>query len=951
MTDHARQPHDIGLIRQALILMCEPGQVVELRALGVSTSNGYRPQTVSGYFNSLETLSEHAARLRSAKGIYITLNPVKPALLARAANHLRRAEPGDATADDVIELRRWVLIDCDPVRPAGISATDAEHAAGLARARIILEALSAEGWPAPLVADSGNGAHLLYRIDLPNDDTSRTLLKRVLEALAFRFDDEVVTIDQSVFNAARISKLYGTMTRKGDHVDDRPHRQSCIIDWPEHFTPVPTALLEALASSTPQPAVAQATGHHSRQASFSIDTWIAEHGLSVNGPQPWAKGRKWIFPVCPWNAEHANHSAYIIEHASGAIAAGCHHNGCHGKGWHDLREMFEPGYSRDRKISRATDAGEEATQAGNRPGLTQAQTLVQIGSQAELFRTAEGQLYARVLVNGHHEVLNIGERGSGFASWLIWEFHALKQAHPSATAVTQALEFLRAKARFDSPLRDVWTRVAWQEDTIYLDLANDAWEAVKITADGWDIVTEPPVYFRRAKGMLPLPHPDRHGTIQDLHTLINAKASNYDLKLIDGWLVHTLMPNGPYAVLAIHGEQGSTKSMLTKILRQSIDPNQSPSRLAPKEEHDLVISANNAHIVALENLSNLQPWLSDALCCLSTGAGFGKRQLYTDAEEAIFAAKRPVILNGITEVAVRGDLRDRCLFVVLLRPDGTQRKQEKDVWKAFTKQHPLILGAILNATSTALKNWATTTIEDLPRMADFAVWVEAASSSLGWQPHEFLATYTKNQADAIETEIEASPMASTIVEFLEAGKPVQAMLMKTLLEDLTAFRSKDGRPLPQKWPASAQAFSAALRRLGPALTAKGVVIELHEKDKDGRKISLSMEPKDETTNSGDELGDELSVVTNSDSDIVTTPGLDCGEKSHLGDEGDELSPQCSAPPFRVACTKKEGEEKIEENREADPPIEKVAETSSPSSPASPAPSTRERNGWIWLTHP
>jgi hypothetical protein len=140
-------------------------------------------------------------------------------------------------------------IDCDPVHPSGISATDAEHVAGLARAREIRETLKAAGWPDPIEGDGGNSGHLLYPIDLPNDDESRALLQQCLQALAFRFDDEAVSVDQSNFNAGRLWKLYGTVARKGDDTSERPHRLSRIIEAPDVMIPVPVERLEALASS------------------------------------------------------------------------------------------------------------------------------------------------------------------------------------------------------------------------------------------------------------------------------------------------------------------------------------------------------------------------------------------------------------------------------------------------------------------------------------------------------------------------------------------------------------------------------------------------------------------------------------------------------------------------------------------------------------------------------
>jgi hypothetical protein len=222
----------------------EPGQVLELRALAVSTPAYRRPHTVSGYYDDPEALARDAVRVApQARGVYVTLNPLNPALLARAANRLREVDERDSlTPDTEVLRRRWLPIDVDPRRPSGVSATEAEHAAAHARALEIRAWLAGRGWPAPAYADSGNGAHLMYPIALPAADGG--LVERVLKALAFRFDDAAVAVDQAVANPARIWKLYGTPVRKGDHVPERPHRLARLLEAPD---PAPEASREAPA--------------------------------------------------------------------------------------------------------------------------------------------------------------------------------------------------------------------------------------------------------------------------------------------------------------------------------------------------------------------------------------------------------------------------------------------------------------------------------------------------------------------------------------------------------------------------------------------------------------------------------------------------------------------------------------------------------------------------------
>lgn len=328
---------DANEVCRALRLLCQSRHVTELRVLDAVTSADRWPHTATGYFDDAGKLVAALDTIKSAKGFYIIPNAVKPALLARAANRLKKAGKGDSTGDNDIIARRWLLIDCDPQRPAGISSTDAEHEVAIKRAEAIRDALRHNyGWPEPIQADSGNGTHLLYRIDVSVNDDG--LLQHCLTALAAQFDDDDVKIDQTVFNPARIWKLYGTLACKGDNTPDRPHQMSRILCAPDPIQVVDHALLEALAAEAPA-APPREPQHVSKCRPFDIDSFIAQNGFDVDGPDPWQGGRRWVFrrsPMC----EHHDGAAFLIQHASGALVAKCHHNSCMW-GWHDLRTKFE----------------------------------------------------------------------------------------------------------------------------------------------------------------------------------------------------------------------------------------------------------------------------------------------------------------------------------------------------------------------------------------------------------------------------------------------------------------------------------------------------------------------------------------------------------------------------------------------------------------------------------
>ena len=335
----------------ALQFLAPAGGVFEVRALG--------DRTASGYFDAdhLEQAAKAIEALDAAgtySGIYVTLNPVNPALLSRRSNRIetRLGLKEATTADADIIRRQWFPVDIDPKRPSGIGSSDAEHAAALEVAGNVAGFLSEFfGFPAPVRADSGNGGHLLYRIDLPNDDEGRSLIERCLKGLGAAFDRSPtedrpgVEIDQTTFNAARIWKLYGTVARKGDNTSERPHRRARIIEAPEVIEVVPRETLERLAALAPEEEPRQAPRPRSSRSGPDLDEWLKEYGASL--PPYRAKNKPgfrsfYVFDVCPWDPSHRDRSAFMGQFNHGPQFAGCHHNGCSGNGWTELRALVEP---------------------------------------------------------------------------------------------------------------------------------------------------------------------------------------------------------------------------------------------------------------------------------------------------------------------------------------------------------------------------------------------------------------------------------------------------------------------------------------------------------------------------------------------------------------------------------------------------------------------------------
>lgn len=228
-----------------------------------------------------------------------------------------------------------------------------------------------------------------------------------------------------------------------------------------------------------------------------------------------------------------------------------------------------------------------------------------------------------------------------------------------------------------------------------------------------------------------------------------------------------LREKGPYPVIVVSGEQGSAKSTFLAILRALLDPNTAPLRALPREDRDLFIAATNGYVLAFDNVSGLPAWISDTLCRLATGGGFAVRQCYTDQDEVLFDAARPVILNGIEDIVTRPDLADRSIFLTLEAIPGERRKPENELWAAFEAARPQISGALLDVVAHGLRRLPETQLDKLPRMADFALWAMACETAL-WPAGTFGRAYSGNRDEAVENVIDADPVATAVCVMMAA---------------------------------------------------------------------------------------------------------------------------------------------------------------------------------------
>jgi hypothetical protein len=548
-----------------------------------------------------------------------------------------------------------------------------------------------------------------------------------------------------------------------------------------------------------------------------------------------------------------------------------------------IRDELEQIAAETAPLDRDQDTGDDAddeephTRKSADEGITenrksrepsQSEALIKLGEAATYSRTPEGKAYARIRVGDHDEVYAV--RNKAFKQWLTHLFYVHgRRTAPSSEAMQSALSTLEAKAAVEGEVVQVHLRVAGVNGsdgpTLYLDLVDECWRAVEVNAQGWEVVENPPVLFRRTNTMRPLPEPTRGGSIDDLRQFVNV-GSEDDFRLFVAVLCAYLRPTGPYPVLVIQGEQGSAKSTTTRIVGRLIDPS-SILRSPPHSVRDLMIAANLAWVMTMDNLSGLPAPMSDALCRLATGGGCAFRTLYSDDEETVFDAMRPIVLNGIDDIAERTDLLDRSVVLNLRRITPGQRLTEQEFWGRFDALAPTILGALLDAVEGGLREMPNVHPDRSPRMADFARFGEAVGRALGWGEGALLAAFERNQSTASVTVLEACPVVSAVLRLMShqvawSGTATELLERLRKLADESTVRNKE-------WPQKPNVLSNKLKRIAPALRAEGIEIEFGHSGK--KKIITLKKPQP-----------EIACNSSSASTVSTAGGINGLSSNSLG---------------------------------------------------------------------
>ena len=467
---------------------------------------------------------------------------------------------------------------------------------------------------------------------------------------------------------------------------------------------------------------------------------------------------------------------------------------------------------------------------------SQASALVMfIKERCELFHDQNQEVYAKDLAT--YETRRVESRA--FKDWLVSGFFEQTQKSARDQSVREAISTLSGLGRFMGECREVSIRVAAHSAGYYLDLGQKGnSRAVRIYPGGWECTDNPPVCFVRPETLRPIPEPIRGANLDTLWDIANIPESSR--LLVIAWLCECLRPDTPFPVLELIGEQGSAKSTTQTALRRLIDPNACDLRAIPKTVEDMYVSALVNWLASYENVSHLPPLMQDALCIIATGGGHAKRKLYTDAEETVLNVKRPIILNGISAAVTAQDLIDRAISVEM--PIISERFETTGLWHLFDERHSAMLGALLGLMAGALARLPTIMLpkEEQPRLIEFVRFGMAITEALGKNGSEFLAQFTVSRQDSIGRTIDASPVASAVLEWFEHHPLGRTDTAKALMESVAAHKSAQS----DAWPRSPKGFADALRRAAPALRQFG--IECRSLPKTGGIINWEIRPREKS---------------------------------------------------------------------------------------------------------
>ena len=804
------------------------GDYMEVRILNSSTG------TLSGYFNSAEDIYNAIRTLDGKYNIFFTLNQISTEIVARSQDHFTKYAK-NTTTDSEISKRKWILLDFDPVRPAGISSSEEELKAAKACAIKVRKYLSEKGFPEPVFALSGNGYHLLYSCDMDNGEQERETIKKFLEVLDQKFSDEMVKVDRANYNAARICKLYGTVSCKGDDTEERPHRRSRIVKAPENMEQVQLEQLQEIIDKIAPDSKQKKDSVQEKKSLWKhipVKKYLEEHNIEIAREKPYMGGTCYVLKSCPFNPEHTDTGAYVIEYPNGKICAGCHHDSCSDKGWKDLLELYPDKRMMPPKYKR-TDTDEENAVAT---------ILKDIEEEQHIFYHDRAETpYVRVNKDGITQYMEV--YGNDYKKYVRYMYYGRYQKAVQKDSLQRVLDTLAVKAQVEGEEIIPAYRCAYHDGKIYYYLADREQTVISIDENGYRVIAESPVPFIKKQNMSEQILPGK--SKESLKTL---GMKFWQFATADDRILHWVLvisrfiAEGSQPLVYYFGDRGSAKSTSMKLDKMIVDPSEIDIKALPKNISDVVAAVSNQYLVCFDNVSCISNELSDIFCIVATHGYYSKRMLYSNNEECAIKLNARVSFSGITNLSTKPDLIDRMVCLKLNRIDSSKRRTEEEIMEEFRKDLPHILHKIFQVLSKALPIYKNLNLEKLPRMADFAKWGYAIAEALGYGGERFLKIYDSNQSDLLENMVSEDSIITVLIEVMRKYRYFKGTVTE-LVTALTATAEKMEINTKVGWIRDASSLSRRLYENQSVLSMFGIMIK-RGKANGERYIELSMEDGD-----------------------------------------------------------------------------------------------------------
>lgn len=459
--------------------------------------------------------------------------------------------------------------------------------------------------------------------------------------------------------------------------------------------------------------------------------------------------------------------------------------------------------------------------------VNQAERLLKLALQYRLFHDEHKEAY--MFLDGEAVPLR-SKKIKQFLSHLLYKE---EKKIPNSDAINQAITTLEGKAIYENQKIPLHNRIAKYNDAFWYDLGYD--KAIKITPDGWEILAAPILFKRYSHQERQIATAMEGGDPREVFKFLNIGKDNQLLVLV--YIISCFVPDIPHPIFHPHGDQGSGKTTLCRVIKKLCDPSTIPTVITPRDNTELIRKIAHNHVCLFDNMSKLPSWMSDILAQACTGGGFSKRQLYTDDDDIIYQVKRAIGLNGINLLISKPDLMDRSILLHLERISPAGRMDEENFWESFELARPSILGGILDTLSKAMAYYPKVNLRLLPRMADFVKWGYAIACALDEDGELFLQAYQKNIERQNEEVIQGNTLAQAVAAFM-GNHEIRSWdgTIKQAWKELHDI--VDPNKSDPTFPKSERTLRRHLERIKTNLMDIGITYQIGSRTRDGYPITF-----------------------------------------------------------------------------------------------------------------